>query len=935
MADETKFQNSQVPPAQSAGTSPSVPASGNDTSYAGPPKSVHYTTDGTSLPPHIPAHIGMLSDEEAEKEILDTPAKPLSLIDLIAEPEDNPEPKPEKKKIDFDIQFDPKIFKKYKDDIRAFFTQNPMIYKTFQASWMLIMTLVYLSGIAFFSIFFVVYFAFTPLLKGYLDSRGLTNVDFTVASHSLSELTISNIKDKQGLFKIKTIRFQYTFTNFLKGKITLADVDGLEIFIKQDKNKGYNLRNLVSTYVKLGLLDKKSPMRIQSLQFKNSKLFLGDKAYPIGFSGIGDLEVQRQFVIPLTFQNDYLSANASLTTAIQGSETTWTITLDNGKLSIPQLPAEMVSGTIVFKTRNTHLQNVNVALTFKQENSVKKLTAQLTPSKNGEVNVNMTLDFPNQKIKSDASQINVSLRNVQIGKDLTSLSSQEAMNIKLSNIHTDFLNAQTIQATLNGALDCRNKRCTFKQTRPSDLVFYAPSRNIWDTEFKAANPVRITLAPSTGNLFVLDKTKLDITSLIRKATINLTKTKSSQNPAQLTISLGETDVRGTFDLVDRTGTLQTSSIDSSWSDNMIKFEKARIETTSDEEGSTISLSTPKASLVNSDLLKIPFALELQITPDQYFSLALQSDNKQVALNANGYFSTFTGEILAAMETQPILFNKDTLQPSKITGLIGEDLTNVSGKVTCRGQIHWKNDRRVDGPMNVLFDNVSFTYGNVQVNKLNTVMEVSSFIPFGTKRNQAAFVESIMTTLPFNNVSLSYAFDASKKQFNISRMNLELAGITFRIDPTWMSYQSPVHTFLFKAKNIDMQRLVPYVDLDNYTMNGNISSASFSMQLSNGQMLLKNVELLIPQDGLIRYTPPTFSNPGLAIFKNLSFRKATVILNELTNKTIDFLFIGDSTNPQDRRKTTIRFNITEPLLNFIKPKDAKPIPQDIVDSMKQF
>ena len=121
-----------------------------------------------------------------------------------------------------------------------------MIYKTFQVIWMFMMTLIYLGGIAFFTVFFVLYFAFTPLLRGYLNSRGLSNVDFTVASHSLSELTIKDIKDKQGIFKIKSIRLQYTFTNFLKGKITLADVDSLEIFIKQDKDKGYNVRDLMT-----------------------------------------------------------------------------------------------------------------------------------------------------------------------------------------------------------------------------------------------------------------------------------------------------------------------------------------------------------------------------------------------------------------------------------------------------------------------------------------------------------------------------------------------------------------------------------------------------------------------------------------------------------------------------------------------------------------
>ena len=954
MADETKNQTSVVPPAEYAGPPKShsfkdevhatdavpvlptpvssQPASSDDP-YASSPKSAHFSTDDVKIPPHAPAHIGILSEEEAEKEILDVPSKPPSLIDLIADPEDNPQEQ-KKKKFELNWHFDPKIFKKYKDEVRTFFEQNPMIYKTFQVVWMFMMTLIYLGGIAFFTVFFVLYFAFTPLLRGYLNSRGLSNVDFTVASHSLSELTIKDIKDTQGIFKIKSIRLQYTFTNFLKGKITLADVDSLEIFIKQDKDKGYNVRDLMTVFLKLGLMDRNSPMHIQSLQFKNSKVFVGDQAYPIDFSGIGDLEIQRQFIIPFTFQNDYLTANASLTTSIEGAGTTWTVTLDNGKLTLPKLPAEMVSGTLVWKTRNTHLQSFNADLSLKQENNEKKVSLQLLPVQGGKANVNLTMDLPREPGEAKPLQVNITLRNATIGNNLKSITTKDPLNIKLTNVNTDFLKADTIQASLNGTLACEGQKCTFKQTRPSDIIFFSPVKKVWDTEITVSYPLRVTLTPGKENLFVLDQTKLTFDSMVRKSSFNLTKIKNNET-SPLSISTGETSVKGTFDLVDRTGTLQTSSENISWSDNALKFERAQVQTQSDKNGSAISLSTPTASLVDDDLLKIPFALQLQMTPDQYFNLALQSDNKQVTLNANGYFSTFTGEILAAVETQPIRFDKETLQPSKITGLFDESLRNVTGTITCRGQFHWKNDRSVDGPMNILLDKVSFDYGNVQVKNLSTMMEITSFVPFGTKRNQEAFVESIITTLPFSNIDINYYFDKSKRQFNISRMNMELADVIFRIDPTWLTYQSPVQTFLFKAKNIDLEQVVPYARLDNFNMQGNISSASFSLQLDNEKVLLKNMELTIPQDGTITYTPESYSNASLDIFKNLSFKKATVILNELENQTTDFLFIGDSTNPQDRRKTTIRFNITEPLRNFIKSADPKPIPDEVIDKMKQF
>ena len=954
MTEEENKQSSELPPAEYAGppkshtfkdetttsqniSSPVIePASQQDTTTL--PKtdtavSKNQTENQIKIPPHAPAHIGMLSEEEAEKEILDIPTKQPALIDLIADPADNPEEQP-KKKFEFKWHFDPKIFKKYKDEVRDFFKKYPMIYKAFQATWICLMLGIYIGGIAFFSIFFVLYFAFTPLLKSYLDARGLSNIEFTVASHSLSDLTIKDIRDKNGLFSIKTLRLQYTFTNFLKGKITLADVDTLEIFIKQTPQKGYNVRDLMMIFLKLGLMDKNSPMHVQSLQFKNSKIFLDNKEFPIDFSGIGDLEVQRQFVIPFTIQNEYITANASLTTELNNTGTIWTITLDNGKLTLPQLPAEDLSGTLVFNTKNTHFRNFNADLTLKQENSEKKLKLQILPTQNNRLNANLSLDIPSAN-EQKPIQIELTLRNVELSNDLKAFSTDDPLNIKITNITSSFLTTQTLQASLNGKLNCKNNLCSFKQERPSDIILFSPIKKIWDTEFKASYPLRLTITPSKNDLFVLDKRKLSFDAILRKSSFNLTKQKSTNETESFTISTGETTLKGEFDLLSKKGTLETNSENVSISDDVLKLSRAKVETRTNMEGSSISISSPSVSLTENDLLKVPFALQLQITPDQYFSMLLQTSNRQVTLNANGYFSPFTGEILAAVETQPIVFKKGNLQPHQISGIISDDLKEVSGTISLRGQFHWKNDRSIDGPMNIALDKVSFDYGNTKINNLTTMMEVTSFVPFGTKRNQEAFIESILTTLPFTNIGINYYFDASKKQLNISRMNMELADIIFRIDPSWLTYQSPVQSISFKAKNIDLEKLVPYVNLNDFNMQGNISNASFSLQMNDENVFLKNMELTIPQDGSISYQPDVFTNTALEIFKNLTFKKATVILNELENQTIDFLFIGDNTNPQDKRKTTIRFNITEPLHNFIKTTKIEAIPDEVSEKMKLF
>lgn len=926
--DDTKKEESVVPPKQSSDLKADPEAL--------PPKAHTFRSKiqqseikSQRKPILEPEHIGIMSEEQAEKEILDAPAEEESLIDLIAASDEKEEKKEKKQKLD--LHFDVQEFLLYRDKIIGFFEKYSESKKILDVLWMFFMASIFVGGIAFFAVFAFLYFSFTPLLKNYLIAKDLSTVDFTVADYSLSELKLTDVHDKQGLFTINTIRLQYDFINLLKGRISLADIDTLNIYIKGDKGTGYNTQDVLSLFQKLGLMDTGSPIQIQTLQFKNSKIYINNDEYqmPVDFSGLGDLEKRKQFVIPFNFKNDYLTANASLTTSLENGGVNWSISLDKGKLFIPDLPDQNIKGTVVAKTRGNKLASISIDLTLGEE---QKASVQITPAEDGFVSIDVEATLPPVLAGARPMNLKVTMPKATIAKDLKSLVSDGPMTVKFSEFKTNIVQTDLIQATLDGHMACTPLQCSFKLKKAADVLVFSLLKKAMNMSLKSTQPVRLSLQPTAEDLFTLSSTQLSVNAFIKKLEMVLDENQAQEETTQLKVASAETTVKAQYDFVNDVGSVTTDSKGVSLADKVVQVEKADIKTNTDKKGTLLSLSSPQVLLPHNDSFKLPFSLDLSMDEDNYFTAVVTDLNKQIRMNATGYVILQTGEWQVSVDTQPIVFDK-TLQPAQITNILDERIKNVSGAVALKGILHWKSTRDVTGPMYVSLDKVSFSYGDVQIKNISTVAEITSFVPFGTQRNQEAFIESLTTLLPFQNVVLNYFFDSEKGQTSISKMNMNVAGVTLRMDPSWLSYQSPSHTLQFKAKAVKLSNVEPYLTLTDLKMRGT-ASINMTLQLDSERLSLKTLEVSIPTAGSISYTQAA-GKGGTSGTKFVPFKKATILLSELMNGTTDFLLLGDKLNSQDTRKNTIRLNISKPLRDYIKSMPIAPVPPQISELIQNF
>ncbi|MBQ4084541.1 MAG: YdbH domain-containing protein [Alphaproteobacteria bacterium] len=787
--------------------------------------------------------------------------------------------------------------------------------------WACFITSIYVFGITFFALFFNFYFKFTPIMEEYLKSHNLSDVSFNVTGHNLSEITLSDIRHSKGLFKIKNIKLQYTFMNLLKRKISIADIDGLTIQLTDKGFDGFNFSDFASFFEKIGIFkDGQDRVKIQSIQIRNAKLLIGNDTYqvPIEFTGNGDMDMKNQLVIPFIYSGEFLKIQSKLTLNFSNIGTSWKFAIENGKITLPEMAPEDLSGTISLKTTGKNLSALNTSLIMKKDAREKILNVDITPAKDDRINIKTALNIT-EGSQDKPFTAEFELYNVVWGKDLRSIKTDDAFNVMLKNIQTPFINLESVQVNLIGTLDCRDTACQYTITKPSTLILFGPSKQFYDTTVSAST-LRVVLSPQKPFLFTLKDNLLNINALIAEGSYDLQKkseetTDENTGKKPLVIAFRDGQILAGYHLLERNGAIKISGKNGTYTDDLVSIKEASFQTETNADGTQIALVSPEVSLA-SDAFKLPFSLDIQVDAKNYFNALLKTKNNMIDVKGGGYFNPYTGDFMTSIETvAPIVFESQGIQLPQISSLFDKNIRNLEGNIQMKGYVHLINAMNVSGPLHLLLNDVSFDYENVNVNQLSTLLTISSLVPFGTSQAQTAFIQSMTTLLPFKGIDSTFYFDSSKKQMNISKMTLNVAGGKFRIDPVWIPYHTNM-SFIFKDKAFSLSSLAKQMNIQGLQMSG-LGQAEITVLMENGRMQLKNMEIDIGGEGYIRYIGEASKDGFEKSFKNLEFKNAKILMSELSDGSTDFSIMAEPRNTVEKRRITHRFNIAQPLRDFLK------------------
>ncbi len=917
--------------------------------YAGPPKSTHFQkNDGSEsvnfndlsnfkslkMPPKAPEDVRF-----SEEDILATPPFPNKneLLDIISEP-DRRKAEEEAARENAKQQMRSQLgrwlnFQHIMAQIRRgyneFKEKNAKTLRALNHLWIIAKFFAYLVGLSFFVVCFVFYFTLEPLLRGYLKQNHL-NISFESLSYSLSELTVNKLKENNGLLTIDKIRLQYSFADLLSKKIPFAEVTGLKIYIQEGDTSTNTLDAFSQVLLRSRLFNSTMLFAIDSIRFENSVVYIGNKEYklPVNFSGLGSLGAKKQIVFPFAFTHKFLTLQANATGVFDSGSSDWSLEIVKGQLTLPTLGKQDVKGSITLKTRKGRLSTLDFNGTLTSGSVVKKTSVQITPA-GRRYNVKMTMNTPAEK---GETIYDLSLIDVQINKDLTGFKTNSPISVKVTNYRTENFKADTIQFLGNGVTNCAANECSFKLTKNSDLVLLMPRYNYHGTEFSIAPyPLRLTFEPIREKAFVLSQGVLKFTTEFNPTSFTLQQTAVLSKPFETNIQLGQGSIRGDVSLSDYSFNANIESRLEEIKNAQITVGKGDVSAVlSDKEG-TLKLSSNDVSVANLGYFKPDFKLKALLNSDYYFTADIETKNGQVNLSTNGYYHPYSNEVLMSIKTnKPIVFNETNLSPAQLSTYFSEDLKDVTGALSFKGRIHYKNARSISGPLQVLLDNVSFTYGNTKVRQLNSILNLTQLVPFGAQGEQKIYVRAIDTVLPFTNIDALVFFDASRKQFNLSSSKMKLAGYELNAEPMWYNYDAAQYSFSFNGGNMSLQKLVRATTVKDLRVAGH-GAINLTLQLQDGTTTLKNFELSAASDTRIKYTPATYPSPYLVKLADAEFKRMSVFLSQQEN-ALEIIFSAD--NKVGKRKTNFRIPLPSNLGQFIKP-EGYSLPNDFLRMKEKF
>jgi len=900
-----------------------------NTEYAGPPKS--HAFQNNTLTPQSPQNSTQNESEQTTvTESASAPkAKESDLLEMISAGDKVVnEPKKKKKQISFDF----KEINIYRKKVHEYLQTKTSLFAKLNLTWIILKLLFYVLGLGFFAVCFVLYIHFESLVGLYLKEHRLEDVTIQSTEYSLAGVTFTNVKEKNGLFQIDKMKASFSFASLLNKKIQQIEINGLRVFPQTTQNLADSFEALTRVLSKLGVLNNRSLFAVQTLRIENSQMQIANSAYQltVNFSGMGSLYEKKQIRLPVNIESPNVSLQADMLIDFGAPTTSWKIDILTGKVNLPIFEEQTISGQILAQTNRDIVLSASFTGTLTKNGQDKDVSIQLNRQESNAYSLVSSLQLKNK----DPVRIDLSTIDLTFDDDLTSFKSEGYLKILVSKFKSDKFNVESVSVGATSLFECNQNGCSIQPVKEGEFVVFGPQYRLNDTTWSVVFPINIIFPPMEKKLLSFDRKNLQFNFFIPRANFEARKARTIGESAVAKVIIKDIDIQAVYDIEeDKLQGLFDVGIQR-FVDDLVTIDSAKLNLYFTREAYQGSLKAKQVELLQFPYFHLPVMLDASFDSNNYFSANINTLDKWLTVSLNGYYWPNTGEIVMAVKNnKPLILTSNSPQVEKFSSLVGPHMHNITGRVDFKGQIHYNNNRSINGPMQVLLDDVSFDYGNMKVKGLTSVLNVTHLVPFGTQGPQELFAQSIKTALPFENVHAQMILDATRKQFNISSLDASVAGYRLRLDPMWYGYNAPSYTFSLKGKSVPLQTIADNLTLKNLSVNG---SGTFTLmaQLQEDQFLLRRLELSVPSEGMIRYTPPANSNPNLKDLDPLEFRRLSAYLVQ-QSKSFELQFLADNKAGKARKKSSLYFTIKDPLTQFIKSVSKQPVPESIVKAKQEF
>ena len=800
------------------------------------------------------------------------------------------------------------------------------VFIALSALWAVFMSCLYLGG-ALTLLFGVYHVMQLPLvIESQLRDRGLEFEKIQLVDYSLNRIEITNVRDKKYRYQVSKIIINSTFADFLRKRIRSVTLD--ELTVNMVSKNGQTLFGELPAI----LYELKHPTRgslgltIDGININNAVLNFneGKTSLPISFQVAGVYSDKTEVAIRFNIKQENFSLAANFFNSTN-KPSEWTLSIQNGSITLPKRSPQDLAGTVRFKISDEAIDSVDMDLKLLYGSLEKKITGTLTRTSEAGMNASLVLLENNLNEPALSNQMRVSFGELVLNNG--GVESHRPIQISVQSFANAVMKIREMHTVVNGDLVCPNwYACTFSLKEQTSI---AMQESQWTYFGKTAHGTEnaLTLLPSDDTVyfsFYDPYLKLNL----KVANLNFIGHLDAEDDL-LSVQALSADVHGYFTAAQGDSSrLGFTAKGVNLTMNKLRFVDGDISVSDVLNPSReVQLMARQVRYETLPVLTVPFDVKMAMVGRQA-TIRIQPGNSDLIMALDGQFSPFQSAFAGTIKIPEFDLAKTKSPLGTLSSGLMSNISDVSGKMAVAGRLVWKGANSMTGPLTIAAKDVSFKWGDTYVRDLNTVLEVTSLVPFVTPSNQRVFIGSIDSLVPFSSTQTSLQFE--NQTLRLMGLTTHVAGVEMTMPASVVPMRNPnIVLFLKNTNPIDLAKVYGAMNMPQAAVLQGTGALTIPVEIQENKVGIPSLTFKITNATLVNRQnswPNVFEGE-----RNYIIRTGQISVNQKREMHIS---LDGRLSPSRNKKVVELKKVTLPATVFKKTAPTMP-PRSIANAQKTF
>jgi len=299
-----------------------------------------------------------------------------------------------------------------------------------------------------------------------------------------------------------------------------------------------------------------------------------------------------------------------------------------------------------------------------------------------------------------------------------------------------------------------------------------------------------------------------------------------------------------------------------------------------------------------------------------FDLIARNGGGELVAAVKGHHDLANGIGEAQIDTEPLEFSPDGLQPASLVPALNDWIALATGRVEARGTIGWDPEGGLHSGLDLGFSDFSVSAKEGSIDNLNAAVRVDGPWPLSTPAKQLLSMAQIDFGLQLQNGLISFQLrpdgilDVASAEWTLAGGKVHTRG---RFDP-----KATKQALVLDLTGLDLAELLRLVDLAGLSGEGRLTGRVPIERRGSSVEIKQGVISATPDGGWIRYQPAMglaeAASQGqgfdvvLSALRNFRFHSLSATLNGDTDGPVNLALHLAGANPDYLSGHPIEFNL---------------------------